>query len=94
MAIKKITKIDSKAKEIMDLKTENRRLQYAVERRDEQIKNLESKIETQEQWISSLERKSRMSEFETNRLVDIIRWQINPATAVVNVDCRTNHDRF
>lgn len=93
MAIKK-TKIDSKVKEVMDLKDENRRLRQALERRDEQIKLFESKIETQEQWISSLERKSRMNEFETNRLVDIIRWQINPATAVVNVDCRTNHDRF
>ena len=93
MAIKK-TKIDSKVKEIMDLKTENRRLQYAVERREEQIKHLESKIETQEQWINSLQRKSNMNEIETNRLVNIIRWQINPGTAVVNDDCRTNHDRF
>jgi chromosome segregation ATPase len=93
MAIKK-TKIDSKVKEVMDLKDENRRLRQALERRDEQIKLFESRIETQEQWISSLERKSRMNEFETNRLVDIIRWQINPETAVVNDDCRTNHDRF
>jgi len=82
MAIKK-TKIDSKVKEMMYLKTQNSRLQYAVERRDEQIKHLESKIETQEQWISSLERKSRMNESETNRLVDIIRWQINPATSLI-----------